>query len=394
MALPLKYNYRNVLIRWRTTLFTVVGVAAVVSVVILLKALAKGIESSSARTGEPGNLLIVRKGSQAESGSLVTRDQFRTLQFFEEIDRNAAGQPVVSAELVMIINAPRRGGAGSANTLIRGVTPRGLELRPKVRLVEGRWFNPGQREVTVSRKLAGRFEGFEVGGVLKAGPDRLKVVGLFEAGGSAFDSEAWMDADEARAIFDRSEMYSSILLRPRDEAAMRSLTNRIAQDKRLGLRVEPETDYYAQQTATAVPFNILAGLLGTAMSVGAVFAAMNTMYANVASRTREIGTLRVLGYSRGAVVVCFLIEGVILSGLGGLVGCGLSLAVYTYVVARGVTFGTMDFQSFAETVYQFRVTPDLMLLGLAFSMAIGLVGSFLPALRASRLPVISALKSL
>ena len=379
MALPLKYNYRNVLIRWRTTLFTVVGVAAVVSVVILLKALAKGIESSSARTGEPGNLLVVRKGSQAESGSLVTRDQFRTLQFFEEIDRNAAGQPVVSAELVMIINAPRRGAPGSANTLIRGVTPRGLELRPKVTLVAGRWFNPGQREVTVSKKLAGRFEGFEVGGIIRAGPDRLRVVGLFEAGGSAFD---------------RSEMYSSILLRPRDDAAMRSLTNRIAQDKRLGLRAEPETEYYSKQTATAVPFNILAGLLGTAMSVGAVFAAMNTMYANVASRTREIGTLRVLGYSRAAIVVSFLIEGMLLSGLGGLVGCGLSLAIYAYVVARGVTFGTMDFQSFAETVYQFRVTPDLMALGLVFSVSIGLVGSFLPALRASRLPVISALKSL
>ncbi|MCX6869362.1 MAG: ABC transporter permease, partial [Verrucomicrobia bacterium] len=276
MALPLKYNYRNVLIRWRTTLFTVVGVAAVVSVVILLKALAKGIESSSARTGEPGNILVVRKGSQAESGSLVTRDQFRTLQFFEEIDRNAGGQPVVSAELVMIINAPRRAASGSANTLIRGVTPRGLELRPKVTLVEGRWFQPGQREVTVSKKLAGRFEGFELGGTIRAGPDRLRVVGLFEAGGSAFDSEVWMDADEARGIFDRSEMYSSILLRPRDDAAMRSLTNRIAQDKRLGLRAEPETEYYSKQTATAVPFNILAGLLGTAMSVGAVFAAMNT----------------------------------------------------------------------------------------------------------------------
>ncbi|MCX6859253.1 MAG: FtsX-like permease family protein [Verrucomicrobia bacterium] len=300
----------------------------------------------------------------------------------------------MSAELVMIINAPRRAAPGSANTLIRGVTPRGLELRPKVTLVEGRWFQPGQREVAVSKKLAGRFEGFEVGGIIRAGPDRLRVVGLFEAGGSAFDSEAWMDADEARAIFDRSEMYSSILLRPRDDAAMRSLTNRIAQDKRLGLRAEPETEYYSKQTATAVPFNILAGLLGTAMSVGAVFAAMNTMYANVASRTREIGTLRVLGYSQTAIVMSFLIEGVLLSGLGGLLGCAFSLGIYAYVVARGVTFGTMDFQSFAETVYQFRVTPDLMLLGLLFSLVIGLFGSFLPALRASRLPVISALKSL
>jgi putative ABC transport system permease protein len=393
MALPIKYNLRNVVVRWRTTVFTVAGVAAVVSVVILLRALAKGIEASSASTGDPRNLLVVRKGSQAESGSLVTREQFRTLQFFEEIERNAHGHPVVSAELVMIVSAPRLGADGEANTLVRGVTPRGVELRPRVKLVEGRWFTPGRREVAVSRKLAGRFRGFQIGGTIKAGPARLTVVGLFDGGGTAFDSEAWMDADEARAIFDRSEMYSSILLRPRDAAAMASLTNRIAQDKRLGLRAEPETEYYAKQTATAVPFNILAGILGAAMSVGAAFAAMNTMYASVASRTREIGTLRVLGYSRRSIVISFLVEGALLAGLGGVAGCGLSLAVYTYVVARGVTFGTIDFQSFAETVYQFRVTPDLMAVGVAFSVVIGLVGSLLPALRASRLPVIAALKS-
>lgn len=394
MALPLKYNFRNVVVRWRTTMFTIVGIAAVVSVVILLRALAQGIEASSGKTGEAENVLVVRKGSQAESGSLVTREQFRSLQFFEEIDRNEQGQPVVSAELVMIVSAPRINGSGEANTLVRGITPRGVELRPKVKLVEGRWFESGKREVTVSKKLAGRFEGFQIGGTIKAGPDRLHVVGLFEAGGTAFDSEVWMDADEARSVFDRSEMYSSILLRPKNEEAMMSLTNRIAQDKRLALRAERETEYYSKQTATALPFNILAGLLGIAMSIGAVFAAMNTMYASVASRTREIGTLRVLGYSRTAVVISFLIEGSLLAGIGGLVGCGLAFAVYVYVIASGVTFGTMDFRSFAETVYQFRITPDLMIIGVIFSMLIGFFGSLFPALRAARLPVISALKSI
>lgn len=392
MALPLRYNFRNVVVRWRTTLFTVLGVAAVVAVFVLLRALARGIESTSGNTGDPRNILVVRKGSQAESGSLVTRSQFRTLQYFDEIARNERGEAVVSAELVMIVSAPRRGGAGEANTLLRGITPRGMELRPQVSLVEGRWFQAGHREVVVSRRLSGRFEGFEIGGTLKAGPDHLTVVGVFDGQGSAFDSEAWMDADEARSIFDR-EQYSSVLLRPRDPAAAQAIVQRLEQDKRLGLRGESETLYYSKQTMTAAPFRILGGILGVAMSVGAVFAAMNTMYASVAARTREVGTLRVLGFSRRSVVVSFMMEGTLVALMGGVVGCGLALALNVYVQVRGVYFGTMDFQSFAETVFQFRVTPDLVGLGLLFSIGIGLIGSLLPALRASRLPVIAALKS-
>jgi len=392
MALPLRYNFRNVVVRWRTTVFTVLGVAAVVGVFVLLRALARGIESTSSNTGDPRNILVVRKGSQAESGSLVTREQYRTLQYFEEIARNAQGEAVVSAELVMIVSAPRRAGAGEANTLIRGVTPRGMELRPQVTLVEGRWFQPGRREVVVSRRLSNRFEGFELGGTLKAGRDRLTVVGIFDGQGSAFDSEAWMDADESRAIFDR-EQYSSLLLRPKDPAAAKAIITRMEEDKRLALRAEPETEYYSKQTMTAMPFKILGGILGVAMSIGAVFAAMNTMYASVAARTREVGTLRVLGYSRGAVVLSFMIEGTLVAVMGGVLGCGIALLLNLYVQVRGVYFGTMDFQSFAETVFQFRVTPDLVGLGLLFSAVIGVVGSFLPALRAARLPVIAALKS-
>ncbi len=393
MALPLRYNFRNVLVRWRTTAFTILGIAAVVTVFVMLRGMARGIERSSGNTGDPRNILVVRKGSQAESGSLVTRDQFRTLQYFEEIARNEKNEPVISAELVMIVSAPRREGAGEANTLLRGVTARGMELRPQVTLKEGRWFTPGKREVVVAQRLASRFAGFELGGTIKAGPDRLTVVGHFDATGSAFDSEAWMDADECRSIFDR-DMYSSILLRPRDESSLTNLIARIQADKRLSLRAEREVDYYAKQTMTALPIKILAGILGVAMSIGAVFAAMNTMYASVAARTREVGTLRVLGFSRFSIVLCFLIEGTFLAMLGGVLGSLLAWSVYAVVLLRGINFGTMDFQSFAETVFQFRVTPDLMLLGVLFSAAIGFAGSLLPALRAARLPVISALKSL
>jgi putative ABC transport system permease protein len=202
-----------------------------------------------------------------------------------------------------------------------------------------------------------------------------------------------MDADEARSIFDRNQ-YSSILLRARDDASAEALMRRIDADKRLALRVEREVTYYAKQTMTAIPIRILAGILGVAMSIGAVFAAMNTMYASVAGRTREVGTLRVLGYSRRSIVACFLIEGVMLAFIGGLLGALLSFGVYSYVVAGNIQFGTMDFQSFAETLFQFRITPDLMVKGLVFSIVIGLAGSLLPALRAARLPVISALKSI
>ncbi len=393
MALPLKYNLRNVRVRWRATLATVLGIALVVTVVVLLFALARGIEATNANTGDARNILVVRKGSQAESGSLVSREQFRTLRYFEEIARNEQGEPLISAELVLIVSAPRRNGSGEANTLIRGVTPRGMELRPQVKRVDGRWFTPGRREVVTSQRMAARFAGFETGGTIKAGADRLTVVGHFDAQASAFDNEAWMDADETRSIFDRDQ-YSSILLRPRDPAAAAALLKRIEADKRLALRAEPEVNYYTKQTMTALPFKFLGFILGIAMSVGAVFAAMNTMYASVAARTREVGTLRVLGYSRRAIVLSFMIEGALLAATGGVLGALLSLAVYAYVVVGKIQFGTMDFQSFAETVFQFRITPDLMLAGVLFSVVVGLAGSLLPSLRAARLPVIAALKSI
>jgi putative ABC transport system permease protein len=196
-----------------------------------------------------------------------------------------------------------------------------------------------------------------------------------------------MDADESRSIFDRDN-YSSLLIRPKDAASAKSLTTRIDIDKRLSLRAEPEVEYYSKQTMTATPIKILASILGAAMSVGAVFAAMNTMYASVASRTREIGTLRVLGFGRGAVLLSFLFEGAIVSAIGGILGCLMAIPM------NGYSTGTIDFQSFAETVFEFRVTPGLMAQGVAFAVTLGVLGSLLPAYRASRLPVISALKSL
>ena len=386
MALPLKYNFRNVFVRWRATVATVLGIALVVAVYTLVQSLAVGLEKSSANTGDPRNIMIVRKGSTAESSSQVTREQFRLLPYLPQIAKDDAGRPLISPDVVVLVTLPRRENRGEANVMVRGVAQKGIELRPQVHLVGGRWFAPGKREVVVSRRLSERFDHFEPGGQFATGGKLLTVVGLFDGGNSAFDSEVWMDADEARSIFDR-ENYSSVLARVASPEAAKSLIDKVESDKRLPLRALPETDYYAAQTMTAVPIRVLGDLLATAMSIGAVFAAMNTMYASVGARTREIGTLRILGYRRRSILLGFLVEGATLALVGGILGCALAFPMHGY------STGTMSFESFSEVVFQFRITPLLVAKALLFSILVGLAGSFLPALRAARLPVIAALKA-
>lgn len=387
MALPLRYNYRNVLVRWRATLTTILGIALVVAVFVVVQSLAAGLEKASGSTGDPRNLMIVRHGSNAESGSQITRAQFNAIQYSPEIARDPRHQPFVSADTLVILNLPRGGEfSGEANLTLRGVSPNGLALRPQVALVAGRWFEPGKREAVVSARLARRFSNLGVGGTMKIGLRELAVVGHFDAGGSAFDSEAWMAADEVRSLFSR-EFYSSVLVRPAGDAAAAAFITRLEADKRLGVRVLREVAYYREQTKTAQPIKFLGSFLATAMSVGAIFAAMNTMYASVGARTREIGTLRVLGFRRRAVLLGFVIEGALLALIGGIAG------VIVALFWNGRSAATISFETFSETVFQLQVTPMLMGKGLAFAVVVGIVGSLLPALRASRLPVIAALKS-
>ena len=388
MPLPLRYNVRSVFVRWRATLFTVLGIALVVCVYVMVQSLAVGLEKAGASTGDPRNFMIVRRGSAAESGSQISREQAKIIQYQPEIARDSADRPVVSADTIVLVNLPRGGELiGEANVMVRGVSPNGFALRPQVRLVDGRWFESGKREVVVSRRLAGRFSRMRVGDVVKVGLRELTVVGHFEAGGSAFDSEAWMAADDVATMFSR-EFFSSLLVRPVNAEAGRQLAQRLEADKRLGVRVLSEVAYYTEQTKTAQPIRILGNFLATTMSIGAIFAAMNTMYASVGARTREIGTLRVLGYRRRAVLGGFLLEGALLALIGGVLGVALALPM------NGYTTGTVSFETFSETVFQFRITPRLGAQGLAFAVIVGVLGSLLPAWRASRLPVIAALKSI
>jgi len=386
MALPLTYNYRNVLVRWRATLATIVGIALVVAVYVLVQSLAVGLQKSAGNTGDPRNLMIVRKGSTAESTSMVALSQFQIIRYWPQIARDAAGAPLISADLLCLISQPRIDGRGEANVSVRGLKATGIALRPQVKLVAGRWFTPGQREVAVSQKLARRFAGFNLGDTFRTGGHALTVAGQFDGGNSAFDSEVWMDADEARSLFDRQD-YSSLLVRAANPQAGQELVARIESDKRLPLLAAPEVKYYGDQTATALPIKILGNFLATAMSVGAVFAAMNTMYASVGARTREIGTLRVLGFRRRTILAGFIVEGALLAAVGGVLGCLLALPMH------GVSTGTMSFNSFSETVFEFRITLWLAAKGLMFAVVVGIVGSLLPAIRAARLPVITALKS-
>jgi putative ABC transport system permease protein len=386
MALPFRYSARNAFVRWRSTIATVLGIALVVFVFVLLQSLAAGIEKSSANTGDPRNILVVRKGSTAESVSLITRQNLQDIRYFEEISRNDNGEAIISADVLVLVNLPRREGAGEANVLLRGVTPRGMELRTQVKLAAGRWFEPGKREIVVSAKLARRFANFDLGQSFKTGRAVFTVVGWLEGGGSAFDSECWLDADECRALFDR-DMYSSLLIRPIDEAASARLIERIESDRRFRMKAEKEVEYYRKQTMTAEPIKWLGGFLAVMMSIGAIFAAMNTMYAAVGARTREIGTLRVLGFRRRSIVFALLMEGGLLAFVGGMIGC--AVAFYW----NGYTTATMGFETFSEIVFQFTVTPRLIAEGLLFAIVVGVIGTLLPALRASRLPVIDALKA-
>lgn len=387
MALPIKYNVRNVIVRWRSTLATILGVALVVAVFVIVQALAIGLEAAGASTGAPGNLLVMRKGSTSESSSQVQLKQVKTIQFLEGVARDANDKPMISADVLVLINLPRRENKGEANILVRGIGPNSQSLRPQVSLADGRWFAPGRREVVISKRLSARFANTGLGEKFKTGGHELTVVGHFEGGATAFDSEIWMDGDECRSIFDR-ENYSSLLVKTKDTVSAEALKNRIEKDKTLSLKVEDEMKFYASQTKTAGPIKYLGGFLAVAMSVGAIFSAMNTMYASVGARTREVGTLRVLGFRRRTILLSFLLEGAFLALIGGAIGCLLAMPI------NGMATGTLSFDNFAESVFEFRITPKLAGMALLFSLGVGVLGSLLPAIRAARLPVIASLKSL
>src|SRR5260221_1925901 len=385
LTIPLTYTLRHLRVRWRSTVATLLCMALVVAVFVMLVSLAKGLKATYINSGDPRNLLVLRKGSMAESSSQVTLENVRQTRFLDGIARNEKDEPIASAEIMVLITLQRASG-GKAHVQVRGLGPMGLELRPQVRFVEGRMFQPGHRECIVSKSLARRFPDLRLGQTFRSGKHAWTVAGILEANKTAYDSEIWVDADEAREAFNRT-FYGSILLRPRDAAAASALKERIESDKQMQLRVLTESDYYREPTKTAAPIRIFGSVLAAIMSIGAAFSAMNTMYASVGARSKEIGTLRVLGFRRTSIYLAFMLESVLMAALAGLLGCVLALPMH------GLATGAFNWSTFAEVAFEFRITATLLLAGMAFALVMGVLGGLLPARLAARKPVLEALRA-
>ncbi len=386
MAIPIRYNLRNLRVRWVTTLLTASSILLTVLVFMALMALATGLQISLSATGQPLNLIIMREGSQSEGSSSVARDSLQVIKYLEGIAKDQKGDPWVSPEILVLINLPRRGQTQGSNVTIRGLGPEGPSLRPQFKLLAGRYFRSGLREVIVSRRIAERFQDCVLGDRLKFAKGYWTVVGVFDAGGTAYDSEIWADANDLATDFDH-EAYSTVMVRATDAGAVERLKNQIANDRRLHLKPVTEKEYYEGQTRFAAPIKALGLFIALLMAVGACFAAMNTMYAAVARRTPEIGTLRVLGFSRLSILLSFLIESTLIAVVGGLLGCVVS------PVFNLISTGTTNFATFSEVAFNFRVTPSLMLNGMIFAVFMGLLGGFFPAWHAAHENIVSALRS-
>jgi putative ABC transport system permease protein len=386
MALPLKYNFRNLTVRKSSTLATAFSIGLTVGVFLMVMALARGIDLTLTSSGEPLNLIVMREGSTAELNSTITRENLNNLIYLDGVVREG-DQPLVSPETLTLIYKARKGQSQGSNVTIRGIGPMSNKLRSGFKIVGGRMFQPGLAEAVVSKRISERFQGLEVGDKFRIQTTDYTVVGLFEAGGKAFESEAWVDVNSLASATKR-ESFSSVLMRAKDETALASLAKRITDDQQLHLKAVPERTFYEDQQGVASgALKGLAVFIALIMAVGAGFAGMNTMYAAVARRTKEIGTLRVLGFRRRSILIAFVLESVAIAVIGVAIGILLALPL------NFVSTGTANFTTFSEIAFNFRVTPDLMLSGLIFGIGIGFLGSLLPSIRASRFRIVDALRS-
>jgi ABC-type antimicrobial peptide transport system permease subunit len=387
VGIPLSYVLRNLAARRLTTLLTAGGMALVVYVFATVLMLAAGLRATLVATGQPDNVVVIRRSAQTEVQSGIDRLQAGIVESLPDIATGSRGTRLVSREPVVLINLPKRETGKPSNVTIRGVTEAGIELRPQVRLVEGRMFRPGTAEVVTGRAIAEGFRGAGVGETLRFASRDWTVVGVFDAGRTGFDSEIWGDAEQLLQAFRRGA-YSSLIFRLADPGRFDAVKREIETDPRLTLEAKREARFYADQSETLARFiSILGTSISVIFSIGAVIGAMITMYASVASRTAEIGTLRALGFSRGSVLAAFLVEALALGLLGGVLG----LLAASFMQA--ITISTTNFQTFAELAFAFTLTPEIVLASLGFSIAMGFVGGFLPAARAARLSIVDALRA-
>jgi putative ABC transport system permease protein len=386
MAIPLSYNFRNLIVRKTTTLMTATGIAMTVAVLLAVLGLVAGLQSAFATTGDPLHVLVMRQGGNAELTSVITQQQFQIIKAFPGIAAGSDGQPLASLEVVSIINLPSVENPEGSNVTLRGLSSRGIAMR-KLKLVSGRWFTPGQREVTVGKAIAKRYPGAAPGKQLRFGRGLWTVVGVMDGHGSSIDSEIFGDGPSITSDFNRSDAYSSALLQATDEVSAAALIKSLEGDRRLNVTALSEKKYYDSQTATSsAPIKFLGFFVCVIMAIGSCFAAMNTMYASVARRAKEIGTLRILGFTRGSILLSFFFESMLLSLIGGVLACLIVLPL------NGLTTGVGNFTTFSETSFSVRVGPEIMVFGLIFSVILGAVGGLLPARQAAKKEILTALR--
>jgi len=386
-VVPLSYSARNLANRRLTTLLTAGGMALVVFVFTAVQMLDAGLKKTLVATGSPENVMATRKGAESEVVSGVDRQQANLLETLPELAPGPDGRPLVSKETVTLVNLRKRGSDRPSNVVVRGMAGEGLVLRPEVRLVAGRMFQPGASEIVAGARIAERFTGAGLGERLRFGGREWRVVGVFDAGGSGYDSEIWGDVDQLMQAF-RRPVFSSVIARLQDPAALPRLKEALESDPRLTVQLKREDQFYADQSQALSNFIGYLGLtLSVIFSLGAMIGAMITMYASVANRTAEIGTLRALGFRRRSILGAFLAEALLLGGLGGVLG------IATASLMHFLTFSTTNFQSFADLSFSFTLTPLIALKAMAFALVMGFIGGVLPAARAARLNIVDALRA-
>lgn len=386
MPLLLAYSLRNLRVRKLTTALTAGGMALVVFVYTAVLMLDSGLKQTLVATGGASNVILVRRSAEVEIQSLVDRTQARIIESQPEVLLGASGAPLVSKEVVVLVSLPKSGGDQASNVVVRGVGAAALAVRPQVRITAGRMFRPGSTEIVVGSGLAGRFAGLEIGSSIRFAQRDWQVVGIFEAGGSGFDSELWGDSDQLMQSF-RRDSYSSVVVQLADHRDFDALKKRLEADPRLTVDAERERVFYEQQSRIMSDFIRIIGITLSAMfSLGAVFGATITMYAAVASRTREIGTLRALGFRRAGILAAFLSEAMLLGFVGWTFGVSLASLMLL------VKISTMNWSSLSELAFRFVLTPGILLQSLVFALAMGFLGGFLPAMRAARLKIVDALR--
>lgn len=389
MAIPIVYNLRSVKQRWNSAVVAVLGIAGTVGVFVAMLSLAKGFKATLVASGSASNAIVLRTGSTNEMDSSVTLDQVKVIEDKPGVARGQDG-PLVTPEVVVIRNFQLRSTGTDANVQVRGVSPKALEVRSQVKIVEGRFFRPGLFELVVGHNAIHSYNGLELGNSIKFGGATWNVVGVMDAGGSAFDSEVWADSSVLDQIYHYpQDVYRSVTVRLTSPDALQKFKDAITSDPRMQVGVTREVEYYDKESrALTSMITVLGGIVAIIMGLGAVCGALNTMYSAVAERGREIATMRALGFGGGSVVFSFIIESLLISLVGGLIGCIAVLPL------NGLTTGTINWQTFSHLAFAFKITTPLLVTGVIFALVMGFLGGVFPALRAARRPVAAALRSL